>query len=341
MRPVLIINLFIIFMSWQTLAQNADSAQTPCQLELHRKTGLLLINGESSNFLESKYCERMLLNSTHEAFEAGHDLPADKLDVTNEPIVWASQAPGYFDLEPLNDINHQAALLWNQLVDCHGSAEKARRAYYELNSKCDLDKSIKSFTRNVHLYLETTQVFQKRDYVKGRYHPLLTQIFLENANATSWMSASDKRAGNIGFYRELIIEFLSQGNSLESLETSTNEKEIIKWSALREFIHSNPDAKSLFYIQNRKINSILLIGHNTSMSRCESFGLWPGVTRLIVSGLGSDPNNYQLGINALDKIVANACGDIRYYRTYYSYSSRESVDVLKLFRDMAVRFELH
>lgn len=325
---------------FKVLEESAAQMRTPCQNELYRTTRINYMKGREDGTLEGQYCERMLLFSASDAFAEGHDLPADQLNVTIEPIRWKTEVPGHFDLLALDEINTQAASLWTKLVDCHRSPEKARFAYYKLDAKCGLDADVRNFSQSVHLFLESSLPFPVHFQLQGNYHPLLVQILLEKLSLSTWREEAGEKFSDVQVYSRAMIEYLGRGWTLEQIEEAQKDNNISTHATL---LAALLEEKSVFpqYLRRlrHKFNAFRLLIHNTSLNKCESMGLWPGVSRAVAAGLDGDFVIRGLPLRKLQEKIYAACGDIHLTESPYSGNVKASSKIMKLFQERASRFE--
>lgn len=289
------------------------------------------------NSLENQYCERMQVGFFDSAFSTGKDLPAEKLNTDwQEPAAVATDPK--IDSSVILDFNKQAKNLWDDLVKCHGSAENARQAYLKLSDKCGLDKKIQNYNFSVQSFLMTSSPPTKGSYLGIRFHPLFTEILLENANATSWIPAYDSISNSeLRYYYGLIIKFIVEGHTLNDLNAPEKNREIeLHYYALTR-IKDEVDLQGMMAVKFRQINAIRYLEMNVAIE-CASLGLWPGVSRVVVHELSKDSENYDIGSEQLVTTYMKACGDFRYTNHSYSGNSRASFGIVKDFRKLAIRF---
>jgi hypothetical protein len=277
------------------------------------------------------------------AFDEGRDLPADDLK-TNLPIL-TNELNGTgsgFELDGLIALNAQASTLWNDLMGCFGSAEKARQAYYRPEAKCGSDEKIKNFVISVRSYLLSTQPPSQNSFLEIVLHPVLTEVLLENAYAVSWIPQLDSiPKSDMNYFRGLATDFILEGYTLSDLDqigSPGNRKLAMSKYWHLASIRSYFDVPRLLSSQYRQVNSISLLKHNKA-TECGSFGLWPGVSRLIANVLSADRSAFTLGADEIAVKYMKACGDVRYTPSPYTGGgSRNTISILKEFRRMSNRF---
>ena len=183
-----------------------------CPYKLAAEIGMSPFTFRDDQFsLEVEYCERMKAGTWDSAFAEGKDLPAELLNTSKTSTQIESFSAGV-EIDSLIGFNSQASNLWTDLVNCHGSAEKARQAYLKLDTKCGLDRKIQSYALSVQSFLTTTMPATKEGRHLIAFHPLLTEILLENANATTWLPALDPIPTNsMKYLKRLATEFIFDG----------------------------------------------------------------------------------------------------------------------------------
>ena len=289
------------------------------------------------NSLENQYCERMQIGYFESAFSEGKDLPAEKLKTDwqkPEEVLNDSRT----DASIILDLNQQAKNLWDELVSCNGSPEKARQAYLKLDNKCNLNNKIQNYSSSVQSFLMTTTPPTKGSFLNISFHPLFTELLLENANATSWMPAYDPMPNSeLSYYYGLINKFVVGGYSLDDLNKPEKSREIqMQFFALTR-IKDEADLQGMMAFKYRQINSVRFLQMNSAKD-CESLGLWPGASRVIVHELSKDSSNYDIGSDQLVETYMKACGNFQYTNHAYSGESRTSFSIAKDFRKIAIRF---
>lgn len=338
--------LFILLLGPNLLWAKTEPAiergfKTACHADLYRTTGVLVFGEKSPWSLENNYCERMNIKSPEQAFDEGRDMPTAELSFVHNEIRWLSQPSNSFDLVTLNDLNRLAEEAWGKILECHGTADKARRAYYEASNRCGLDQVIRNFSDSVRLYLQSTQIFQMQDSITGAYHPLLTQALLENALVTALISGIDTYETSDKYYQGRIIDFLIQGGTYESMKDGSY-KGNFGHSFVFDGMLDQPALKKAFLRQNRKINANLLLSRNLGLLKCGEMGLWPGVTRLISAAMYSGAASTDLKSHEFETRAHEACGKITFDNTYYSYngsSRRNQIKIIQLFRKLSLRYD--
>lgn len=311
---------------------------SPCIQSLARSMGVTvwdIISEELS--LEKKYCERMNLGFAQSAFAEGRDLPAEKLRTDWSPP--ENQITDVqIDSETLIQLNLQAKKTWDDLVNCHGSSEKARQAYLDLNNKCGLDKKIKEYSISVQSFLITNLPATKNSHINFSFHPLFTQVLLENANATSWMPGRDPISDSeTSYINELLMNFFFEGYAVDDLYNPEKEQELKKRFYYLTVIKNTFPLRNFTVARSRQISSLKLLVINKAQD-CESLGLWPGISRIVAKELVKDFKNSKIGSGELLKRYMKACGDFQYTNHAYSGRTRTSDLIVYSFRKLATRF---
>lgn len=325
-----------------SLDQALEGRRTSCQNEMYRTTRVdTYFSSRFENSLEHRFCERMLIRSPKEAFSEGRDLPADRLNASEESFAWFSESSGYFDLGALTDLNKEAIQLWNKMVECHGSAEKARSAYFRLDGKCGLNLELQRYSQSVQLFLSTSPIFQSQYKISGSFHPLLAQVLIETLSANGWLPGDPSNLPMIDVYSGFMIRIMSEGKTVPEVETMRPEESShqIGAYAVKMALKSNPALRYYFQRLNRRLNAFSLLNQNVSLDRCENWGLWPGASRVAIKMLDMDHVISSLKTDQLQDKIYQACGDVRYSGSLYSGEGRNSISIGILFRNMATRFE--
>jgi hypothetical protein len=314
-----------------------------CTFRLAESVGMSPYSFRDDSFsLEAKYCERMNIGRWDSAFAEGRDLPAELLNTQTSKLEFEN-LNNAAEIENIVKLNNQAQVIWDELVQCQGSAEKARQAYLNLDSKCAMDKKLSDYSLSVQSFLMSSAPATKDKKYFVILHPLLTQILLENANATSWSPGIDPLPTDGSKYlRGLAIELISDGLGISDLENPTPEN---VQAFNRKHFHirmlydeKRMDIQRLMSFTYRQMNAINWLNFNQA-NDCASLGLWPGVSRVVTHELGKDSSVFRLGTDELSKRYMNACGDMRYTDSPYSGSGRAAYDILKQFRKLSTRFK--
>ena len=311
--------------------ENSCTYKMAMDLGLSPYTFLNLQSRTSAYSLENTHCSRMSLGSFESAFAEGKDLPAAELNTQ-----LSSQENNLESIYAFNQESHQ---LWEELISCHGNAEKARQAYLKLDSKCGLNLKIKNLSQSVLIYLKTTLPKVKNENTPVIMHPLLTQIVLENALASSFIAFLDYKKDDATHYiRGAMTEFINDGYSLEDFDGPNAAIVKRKHNSLHFFYKERLyELHNWMAYQYRQMNAVNLLKSNMATD-CASLGLWPGISRVVSIFIDNDYNNRSLGKGEISKIYLNACGDMRFTPSAYGGESRASLNIIKDFRKLSNRF---
>jgi hypothetical protein len=279
----------------------------------------------------------MSIGWTESAFDDGKDIPADQLHMTfKRPAqVYAFK----IDTASIIELNERAEKLWNDLVACHGSPEKARQAYFHLDKKCDMDKEIKNYSLSVQTFLTSTEPIPKDAFLILEYHPLFTETLLENAVATNFLPSLDYTEKNfqIRHRRDKALKYLVEGHLPQEIDQVVKLPNGYNYLYLQE-IKNFKEFDQIFASSYREINSITLLRFNQRNKECESLGLWPAANRVLTNYMVSDFGAQILGTDEIRKVYEQACGEFKYTNSPYSGNTTKSFDILKQFRALANRF---
>jgi len=272
------------------------------------------------------------------------------------------------DWESLSELNYTAKTLWTKLVNKYGS-EKARSNFYTFKFSKDEKKEIKQFSKSVQLFIESTQIDNTWGLnVIGEIHPLLTQIIL---NLFTDQFHYQTQEGGFKFYNVIFNNFTNQlamdnGQKFNKffLESDSGRRFLDDKGNFVSFL-SDEELLSFNKIpsgelkKNRVYINILNLLQLLSDKNCEQWGLWPGITRVVLNNMSffSQGNDRYIHTTVMTNIFQksqNACGpitidylrasvsssDLDLYRTskIYNVKTKESRKLSVLFQKMAKKW---
>lgn len=282
--------------------------------------------------LEALWPERVAPETVDEAFSSGFDLPAVYLNVTPEQLNNAYKAKypkrlPNVEIEVILSLNLKAARLWQTMLQCQmteqkaDAAENVRQAYLEQDDYCPkheqksaaIERQLGALHREVGQLLLSSKM-HRLDYMMDSFAKL-TVAASNNPIHEQQAQSFNNRASILPLVHPLFMQMVAENYAAAWRFYNIDDEEEAQFNQYLFEISLN-EKSSLPLADDEKaraytILNILAVFEMIPAGNCAFFGLWPGALRAVL-GSSSDYDhcygNECLQVNTINSKLNNACG---------------------------------